>query len=175
MTGDCKKDGVAGSGSEFPTQHQLQVYGDFLFLTCRSAHHRLMSVANLHAAIEPPIALGQYRVFRFDDIPRALFTWARLGPEAERRHVGGAQLRPEDWRSGDHLWLIDLIAPYPGLVAGISRWIMTTGNLTEKDFYFRRVVEGNKTRRILHVDVSQSKKSARVLCNADFGVSGNEL
>ena len=159
-----------GTGPEFPTEHQLRVYGDFLFLACRSAHHRQMRVENLHEAIETPIALGQYRIFRFDDIPRALITWARFGPEAEKRHVAGERLSPQDWRSGDHLWLIDLIAPYPGLIAGISRWVMEPGNFTDKDYYFRRVVEGNRTRRILHVDVTKKKGRARVLHPADFGL-----
>jgi cytolysin-activating lysine-acyltransferase len=47
---------------------------------------------------------------------------------------------------------------------------MVPGNFTDKDYYFRRVVEGNKTRRILHVDVTKKKGKAQVLHPADFGL-----
>jgi cytolysin-activating lysine-acyltransferase len=156
------------SGPEFPTEDKLRLYGDFLFLAMRSAHHRQMNIANLHMAFEPPLELGQYKVFRFDGIPRGLLTWAWLGPEAERKFIQGGELSPDDWRSGDHMWLIDLIAPYKGLITGMSRWVMQKGNLTERDYYFRRVVKGNRTRRILHVDVTRAKGKAQVMQKADF-------
>lgn len=157
-----------GEGPEFPSAEKLRLYGDFAFLAMRSAHHRQMSVANMHMAFEPPIELGQFKLFRFDGIPRGLLTWAWLGPEAERRLVSGGTLSPDDWRSGDHLWLIDVIAPYKGLIRGISRWVMEKGNLTDKDYYFRRVEAGNRTRRILHVDVRRKTGKARILRESDF-------
>jgi len=153
---------------EFRSPEKLRAYGDFVFLALRSPHHRQMNMTGLEQAFDAPISLGQFRIFRFDDIPRGLFTWAYLGPEAEHRLVGGQSLRPQDWRSGEHLWLIDLIAPYPGLIRGMSRWIMQKGNFAKRDFYFRRVKDGDKTRRILHVDLDHPTKKARMLSNRDF-------
>lgn len=153
---------------EHPDPEKLRIYGDFLFLAMRSERHRAMSVANLRSAFEAPIELGQYRIFRFDEVPRGLFTWAMLSPEAEKRYVTGGILDPSDWRSGPRLWLIDLIAPYRGLTASISRWIMVPGNVTDTSFMFRRVSDKKSTRRIVHVDFHRPDGKAEILTEADF-------
>jgi cytolysin-activating lysine-acyltransferase len=160
-------DGNALSGPEFPTEDRLRIYGDFLFLAMRSDHHRRMSVATLREAIEPPILLGQYHVFRFDGIPRGLFTWGLLGPQAEERLVSGEGLAAEDWRSGPNLWIVDLMSPYRGLASGMVRWIMTPGNLVQRRFHFRRLSGGRDTRRIVEIDLDRESK-ARVMTEDEF-------
>ena len=147
---------------DFPSQDQLRIYGDFTFLAFRSPHHRTMSVANLHEAFQTPILLGQYRIFRFEDIPRGLFTWAWFSADAEQKYVSGQSLDPQDWRSGDRLWIIDLIAPYRGLTASMVRWIMVPGNFSERRFFFRRVKNGHDTRRIVGIDFATPENKARV-------------
>lgn len=147
---------------ESPSAEKLRVYGDFLFLAFRSDWHRQMRVANLRSAFEAPIELDQYRLFRFDDVPRAVITWAWLNADAERRYVMGELLEPEDWRSGDRLWLLDIIAPYRGLTASISRWIMEPGHLASAQFRFRRVTSDHATRRIVEVDLDNPKSKARI-------------
>jgi cytolysin-activating lysine-acyltransferase len=122
--------------SEAPSSDALRLYGDVLFVAFRSARHTGVPLVQIRAAFEPPLVLGQVRVFRFDDVPRGFFTWAWLSAEAERRYVTGDALAPEDWRSGDRLWLIDLIAPYRGLTSGIVRWVMTPGHFTDASFAF---------------------------------------
>lgn len=153
---------------EAPSAAKLRVYGDFLFLAFRSHWHARMSVANLRSAFEPPIELNQYRIFRFDGVPRGLLTWAWLSAEAEQKYVAGEVLAPQDWQSGDRLWLIDIIAPYRGLTASISRWVMEPGQITDKEFRFRRVTRNSATRRIVHVDFSRPDDKARILTDKDF-------
>lgn len=137
---------------EIPSAEKLRVYGDMIFLAFRSKRHGAMSLKTLRAYLEPPIELGQFRVFRFDDVPRAMYTWALLDRDAERKLVNGDLLTPQDWQSGDRLWIVDLIAPYKGLTHSIGRWIMQKGNFSETEFLFRRVSGVNDTRRIVHVD-----------------------
>lgn len=170
MTGAA---GETAGGPEFPSQARLRILGDAVFLAMRSPHHQRMSVVNLRAALEPPIELGQFRIFRFDDIPRGMFTWAYLSPDAEARFVSGAPLRPEDWASGPRLWLIDLIAPYRGMAAGIARFVAKPGNFAEREFLFRRIRDGNVTRKILHIDFGRAAGKARFLSDADFRRSGD--
>jgi len=152
---------------EAPSDKALRVYGDMAFLAFRSPRHAQMSVRVLHSYLEPPVLSGQFRVFRFDDVPRAMYTWAWLGPEAERKLIEGEPLARTDWQSGGHLWIIDLIAPYRGLTASIVRWIMQRGNFAERDFYFRRVEGDNRTRRIVHIDFDAARLS-RVYGGAEF-------
>jgi len=152
---------------ECPGDDRLRAYGDMMFLAFRSARHAAMSTALLRTYLEPPLLLGQYRIFRFDGVPRGMFTWGWFGPEAERKIVSGEHLSSEDWNSGARLWIVDLIAPYKGLTRGISRWVMEPGNFTGGEFLFRRVTAENTTRRILHVDF-RNEKLARVLSDDDI-------
>lgn len=141
---------------EFPSEETLRVYGDLAFLAMRSAHHRRMSVAILRDALEPPILLGQYKIFRFDGVPRGALTWAWLSEEAEARYLAGEGFRLVDWRSGDRLWIIDLIAPYRGLTTGVVRWVTTPGNMPGSRFSYRRVTAGRRTRRVVHIDLDRT-------------------
>lgn len=147
---------------EWPDAERLRVYGDLCFLAMRSAHHRRMSVAILRDAFEPPILLGQFKLFRFDGVPRGALTWAWLSRNAEARYLAGEGLHFADWRSGDRLWIIDLIAPYRGLTAGIGRWVMTRGNMPGPRFLFRRVSDGKRTRRVVEVDLDRDGAISRV-------------
>lgn len=153
--------------SEAPSPESLRVYGDMAFLAFRSTRHSQMSVATLRTYLEPAVESGQFRIFRFDDVPRAMYTWAWLGPEVERKLIEGEPLTRSDWQSGPHLWIVDLIAPYRGLTASIVRWIMQRGNFAERDFYFRRVEGDNRTRRIVHIDFDATRLS-RVYGDAEF-------
>jgi cytolysin-activating lysine-acyltransferase len=153
--------------AEAPSPDTLRAYGDMMFLAFRSPRHVRMPVSVLRTYLEPPLVSGQFRLFRFDDVPRAMFTWAHLGPEAERKLVTGEPLVPEDWKSGPNLWIVDMIAPYAGLTAQIARWIMERGNFSEREFYFRRVGGENETRRIVHIDFNAERLS-RVYTDETF-------
>lgn len=144
---------------EVPNAEKLRVYGDMIFLAFRSERHRQMSTATLRSYLEPPIELGQFRVFRFDDVPRGLYTWAWLGDKAQRQLIRGKPLQPEDWRSGDNLWIVDMIAPYRGMTSSMVKFIMTPGNFTDHEFYFRRVEARNRTRRIVNISFRRAKLS----------------
>lgn len=42
-------------------------------------------------------------------------SWLRatVDEEVEQRLMaGGARLRPQDWKSGDRLWIVDIMAPF---------------------------------------------------------------
>lgn len=152
---------------EAPTPEKLRVYGDMMFLAFRSSRHRAMPLGVLRTYLETPVELGQFRIFRFDDVPRAMYTWAFLDRAAERKLVEGTPLDPDDWSSGGRMWIIDLVAPYRGLMGNIGRWIMRPGNLTNDEFLFRRVEGANDTRRVVHVSF-HADRLARVYSGQEF-------
>lgn len=152
---------------EAPEPEKLRVYGDLLFLAFRSDRHKKMSLHTIRSYFEPAVELGQFRVFRFDDVPRAMYTWAWLNTDAERRLINGEPLTPQDWNSGGRLWIVDLIAPYRGLINHIGRWIMQPGNFTDSEFLFRRIEGSNTTRRIVHVNLNARRK-ARIYADDQF-------
>lgn len=77
-----------------------------------SPEHRYLFVADLEWRLVPPLALRQCRLVQRGGLPVAFLSWALLDEARERRRLAGnRRLAPADWRSGDRLWLIDLIAP----------------------------------------------------------------
>lgn len=152
---------------EVPSADKLRVYGDVTFLAFRSPRHQAMSMGEMRRYFEPAVELGQFRVFRFDDVPRAMFTWAWLNKDAERKLVAGDALEPEDWRSGKRLWIVDILAPYKGITASLVRWIMVPGQFTDESFRYRRVGPNNETRRVVHIDF-EAKRLARVQSESAF-------
>lgn len=153
--------------SEVPGADLLRHHGDALFLAFRSTRHQQMSVATLRRYLEPPLQLGQYRIFYFDGVPRGMYTWAWFDDEAQKKLIRGEPLEPGDWISGDAVWIVDMIAPYRGMAASMARFMMTRGNFTDREFFFRRVTDRNTTSRIVHVDFRRARL-ARVLHDCDF-------
>ena len=53
---------------------------------------------------------------RYDqDKPIGVAFWATVNEEMEERLAAGtSRLRPQDWKSGDRLWVVEVIAPFGG-------------------------------------------------------------
>ncbi|MBK1634425.1 toxin-activating lysine-acyltransferase [Rhodovulum adriaticum] len=173
MSGLTDSTGTPLPRLEQPSPNLLRAYGDMLFLTFRSSRHAALPVAGLRTFLEPPLTLGQFRIFRFDDVPRGMITWAWMTPEAERRLITGEVLRPEDWHGGDRLWIVEMVAPYRGLAASMVRWLMVPGHFTDRSFLFRRVGDDNRTRRIVHIDF-QADRLSRVMTEAQFFAAADD-
>ena len=92
--------------------------GQITWLMMRSPVHRHLFLADLEWLVTPPLMLKQFRLFRREKVPVAFVSWALLTDEAERRMVNGVwRLQPGDWKAGDRLWVVDVVAPYGGLDA----------------------------------------------------------
>ncbi len=127
---------------EFPSPAKQRLLGEFLFLAMRSDTYSNLPLNRFQEAFEPAIDLKQFHLFRFDDIPRGVVTWARLTPGAESRFIRGQGLKPEDWNKGDRFWVVDLIAPYKGVGPYITRWGRQPGNLPTRKVRYLRPVRG---------------------------------
>jgi cytolysin-activating lysine-acyltransferase len=81
-----------------------------------SGAHQHLFVADFQWAVLPPLALRQYRLFRNDkDQVVGYASWALLNDEAQERvKKHGFKLRPNEWKSGEHAWLADIVAPFGG-------------------------------------------------------------
>ncbi len=74
--------------------------------------HRGRQVADFARLVMPPVGRQQYRLYRVADVPIAFFSWALLSGEAESRFLADPlSLEPEDWVSGEAIYLVDFIAP----------------------------------------------------------------
>jgi cytolysin-activating lysine-acyltransferase len=61
--------------------------------------------------------------------------------------TGGTRLRPQDWKSGELAWVVDIIAPFGGgdaMVADLKSAVMTT-----RELRVRGLVDGKIDVRVM--------------------------
>ena len=111
---DPAKTGAA-AGAKPTVSHML---GEVTWIMSQSPAHKHFAIGDLEWMVMPAILLEQFRVFHGDKHPLGFALWAHLSEDAETRMTaavaagGGARLRPDDWKSGDRLWLVELVAPF---------------------------------------------------------------
>lgn len=94
---------------------RLPMLGPILWLYLHSPAHKHIFVADLEWLVVPAVVLDQYKLYMKDNAPLAFASWAFVSEEVENRLAQGQmRLAPKDWKSGDRLWLIDLVAPFGG-------------------------------------------------------------
>ena len=87
--------------------------GEMVWLLTQSPTHKHLALTDLEWMIMPPLMLEQYRVFHGEKTPVGVALWAFLSEEAEAKlEAGQGRLRPDEWKSGDRLWLVELVAPF---------------------------------------------------------------
>ncbi len=92
-----------------------EVLGEIVWLFSQSPRHKTFFISDLEWLVMTPIVLQQFRIFYAPDRPIGVALWAKVAPHvAERLARGNARLSPQDWQSGDALWLVDIIAPFGG-------------------------------------------------------------
>lgn len=85
---------------------------DILSLTDNLNNIRLKAIYNL---VLPPLELGQYIIYEDKEVPLCWASWALLSDETSKLYAARKyNLKPEDWNSGNNLWLVNIICPYGG-------------------------------------------------------------
>ena len=70
-------------------------------------------LSDLEWIVMLPILLQQFRLFYAKDRPIGVALWAYVSDDVQERLAQGSTRRaPNDWKSGDNLWLAELIAPF---------------------------------------------------------------
>jgi cytolysin-activating lysine-acyltransferase len=112
-----------------------EVFGHMCALATQSKAHANYTLADAYRLFIPPISLGQFLMFGDGS---GFATWAYLSREAaDGYRTRTRKLQPDDWKSGDEIWFVDLIAPF-GNVRPLIR------GLAEK---FPKGAQGYCTRR----------------------------
>lgn len=103
---------VQGGGPKPTVSHML---GEICWLFSQSPLHKHFSFGDAEWIFMPAMLFEQYRVFRSEKTPIGLALWAYVSEEVEKeKFLSGvkAKLRPDEWKCGDRLWLVELIAPF---------------------------------------------------------------
>jgi len=94
----------------------LPAMGPILMLYMQSAHRRHNFLADLEWLLLPPLMNKQCKLYMKQEYPVSFLSWAFLDKDAEKRLLSsGGRLRPGDWKCGDRLWIIDIVAPFGGV------------------------------------------------------------
>jgi cytolysin-activating lysine-acyltransferase len=83
----------------------------------RSSHYRRYTLGDLEWLVIPPVLAGQFRIGEVKPdknqgaaMPVAVVLWASVSAEVDKRLMeaeeASFQLKPEEWKSGDILWLV---------------------------------------------------------------------
>ncbi|NOT72006.1 MAG: toxin-activating lysine-acyltransferase [Hyphomicrobium sp.] len=91
--------------------------GQFVVLMMRSPHYRHHTLGDLEWLVTPPVLAGQFAIAEAQSkdngftAPVAAVTWARVSPEVTAKLTASIEkpfrLRPDEWKSGDYIWVID--------------------------------------------------------------------
>lgn len=97
-----------------PSDHSGSVVlGQVIWLLMRSPLHQRYRLADVERYTAPPLLNGQFKLYRNGPKPIAFASWAMMSAEAEERFLGSrGKIEIADWRSGDRLWIMDLVAPF---------------------------------------------------------------
>ena len=151
-----------------PTVSHL--FGEMVWLLGRSLLHKALPIEALDWLVMPALIHRQFYIFRDGEQPVGLALWARCGPEAVAKLEKGllepdAHLTLEDWKSGDEVWLVDLVAPF-ATPENRHREIMIadliTGPLAGTPFSFHQTDPhtGQRSVRRVEADAGERLKEA---------------
>jgi hemolysin-activating ACP:hemolysin acyltransferase len=132
-------DANAGAASEearrraaAAVRHSL-AFAQIVSILMHSPRYRHYTLGDLEWLVLPPLLTGQCSVAEARSkengasVPVAVALWASVSPDVDRRLAENLntpiRLRPDEWRSGDILWLIDAVGDrrvVPGLLKQLA-------------------------------------------------------
>ncbi|MGO4287613.1 toxin-activating lysine-acyltransferase, partial [Bosea sp. TAB14] len=91
------------------------ILGEIVWLMSQSAEFKQYLISDLEWLVMPPILLRQFRLFYTEGRPTAVVLFARASDEiVARLEAGAPTLRPQDWKCGEIIKIVKVIAPFGG-------------------------------------------------------------
>src|SRR5215813_6821527 len=114
---------------------QSVAFAQIVTVLMRSPRYRHYTLGDLEWLVVPALKTGQWRVVGTQSkqngvsFPVAVALWARVSPEVDKKlsenlHVP-IKLRPDEWQSGDILWLVDAVGE-PRVVPQLLKQLVET-------------------------------------------------
>ena len=146
------------------------ILGEMTWLLTQSFLHKALPIEAIEWLAMPALVHEQFYIFRDGDRPVGLALWAKCSPQAEAKLEKGMlepenRLTLEDWKSGDSIWLVDLIAPFTN-DENKHREIMIadliSGPLAGQAFKFHQTnpATGQRTVQSVDADAGERLKAA---------------
>ena len=101
--------------SEPPPKTVSQVLGEITWLMTQSPRHKSIPLGDLEWLVMPAVLLKQFRMFYKGEQPVGVAVWALVDDLVAKRIDGGEKrLTAVEWKSGPHMRIIELVAPFGG-------------------------------------------------------------
>lgn len=98
-----------------PPKTVAQVLGEITWLMTQSPRHKAIPLGDLEWLIMPAVLLKQFRMFYKGEQPVGVAVWALVDDfVAKRIDANDRRLTAVEWKSGPHLRIIELVAPFGG-------------------------------------------------------------
>jgi cytolysin-activating lysine-acyltransferase len=175
LTTDDNQPVSEAAPAQAPTVSHL--LGEMTWLLTQSPLHRALRIGDLEWLVMPALIYHQLYIFRDGDRPVGLALWAKCNAAAEAKLERGMiqpenRLTPEEWQSGETIWLVDLIAPFAD-ETNQHREIMIadliSGPLAGQEFKFHLTdpATGKRIVRTVEADAGEKLKEAIEKAAAD--------
>jgi cytolysin-activating lysine-acyltransferase len=107
---------AAGAAQTEPAPKTVsQVLGEITWLMTQSPRHKALALGDLEWLVMPAILLKQFRLFYKGAQPVGLALWALADATVAKRIDGGDnRLTAVEWKSGSHMRIVDIVAPFGG-------------------------------------------------------------
>ena len=154
-----------------------EALGQVVWLLSQSSVHKELRIKDLEWSFMPAIVHEQFRVFRFgklpaldtaapasfgpflnaqalEQMPLGVAVWAKLSEAAEAKLERGEHLSLEEWKSGDRVWLVEMISPFSNpqnKLAEIMLMDMIQGPFRQTAFNLHRTDPATGRRDKIHV------------------------
>lgn len=153
--------------------------GEMTWVLTQSPLHRALQIGDLEWLVMPALIYQQFYIFRDGDKPIGLALWAKCNAAAAAKLDRGMiepenRLTPEEWQSGDAIWLVDLVAPFAD-AANKHREIMMAdliaGPLAGQKFNFHLTdpQTGKRIVRTVEADAGEKLREAIEAAVANSG------
>jgi cytolysin-activating lysine-acyltransferase len=93
----------------------IPVLGGVVWLMMQQAGVRHTLLSELEWRVMPALVLQQSKLYLRDGAPVAYVSWAQMSDAVAKRYMEAPhQLTASDWKSGEQIWIIDLVTPFGG-------------------------------------------------------------
>jgi cytolysin-activating lysine-acyltransferase len=101
----------------------------------------------------------------FEQLPLGVAIWAKLSEAAEAKLEKGEKLSLEEWKSGDRVWLVELISPFANPTNKLSEAMLMDliqGTFKDTAFSLHRTDPKSGRRDKVHVASHVQKPTSPV-------------
>ena len=148
-----------------PAASEAEVFGAVTWLWMQTPGHRDLPLYALSKVLLPPLKAQQYMLASASDgntlRPVAYVAWANFNADAESRYLhSAAAIRPEDWNSGDRMWITDWFSPFGHSVALRKTVGKLLANSCLRSLYHRGQERGLRVMTFRGYNVSRQQAKA---------------